>query len=258
LKKKLFQVSLLALAFGLLLLSSLTGVFADSQWTVTVDGAVNNALSLTLDELAAMPSTTEYAELDCYGAPVTHGYWTGVRLGLLLQQAGIDQQVVSIDFYAQDGYQINLPIKTAMQDSVIVAYQENGQPLSEMLRLVIPGANGDQWIAWITSITASTSETPFQFPPDLIPPGLTPFTPSQSPMPTPKQPPTPPPPKPTTTPQENQTSTQPVAPPTTSQPLQQQGSSGPSLPAEYGYPIVFTVVAATVAVTGYLIYKRRR
>jgi DMSO/TMAO reductase YedYZ molybdopterin-dependent catalytic subunit len=254
LKKKLFHVSLLAVAFGLLLLlSSLTTVFADSQWTVTVGGAVNNALSLTLDDLAAMPNTTEYAELYCYGALVTSGYWTGVRLGLLLQQAGLDQQVVSIDFYAQDGYQTNLPTETAMRDDVIVAYEKDGQPLSETLRLVIPGVNGNLWIAMITSITASTSGSQSQFPPDLTPP-----TPSPTPMPTPQQFPTPPPPKPITTPQENQTITQPVTPPTNSQPLQQQGSSGPSLPAEYGYPIVFAAIAATAAATGYLIYKRRR
>lgn len=241
------------MAFGLLLLSPLTAVFADSQWTVTVGGAVNNALSLTIEDLAAMPNTTEYAELYCYGALVTNGYWTGVRLGLLLQQAGLDQQAQSVDFYAQDGYQTNLPIGTAMREDVIVAYEKDGQPLSETLRLVIPGANGNLWIALITSITVSTAETPSQYPPYPTYP-----TPSPTPMPTPKQLPTPPPPQPPTTPQKNQTTTQPVTPPTNSQPLQQQGSLGPSLPAEYGYPIVFAAIAVTAAATGYLIYKRRR
>lgn len=183
-KKKLLHVSLLAMAFGLLLFSSLTAVFADSQWTVTVGGAVNNALSLTLDDLAAMPKSTVYGDLYCLDQFVDKGYWTGVRLGLLLEQAGYNQGAKSVHFHAQDGYQTNpLPIETAMRQDVIVAYEKDGQPLTETLRLVIPGANGDQWIAMITSISVSMSPSP-----------LSPIAPEPTPTPTPTQPPTPPPP----------------------------------------------------------------
>lgn len=239
------------MAFGLLLFSSLTAVFADSQWTVTVGGAVNNALSLTLDDLAAMPKSTVYGELYCLGQFVDKGYWTGVRLGLLLEQAGYNQGTESVDFYAQDGYQTNLPIETAMRQDVIVAYEKDGQPLTETLRLVIPGAGGNLWIALITSISVSMSPSP-----------PLPTDPEQTlkptPTPTPTQPPTPPP-LPKSQPK-NETATQPITPPTptNSQPVQQQDSSGSNFPAEYGYPIVFAAIAAIAAAAVYLIHERKK
>jgi DMSO/TMAO reductase YedYZ molybdopterin-dependent catalytic subunit len=237
------------MAFGLLLFSSFAGVFADSNWVLTINGVVSSPLNLTLADLAAMPNTTEFAVLGCYGQVVAVGDWTGVRLGLLLEQAGLDQGAVSVDFYAQDGYHTNLPIDTAMQDDVIVAYEMNDQPLSETLRLVIPGANGDQWIAWITSISVSMSPSP-------------PLPTAPEPTPTPTPPPTPPPiptPSPTPSPApKSQPKNETVTPPTDTQPQEQQGSSGLSLPAEYSYPIVFAAIAVTAAVAGYLIYKYRR
>jgi DMSO/TMAO reductase YedYZ molybdopterin-dependent catalytic subunit len=44
-----------------------------------------------------------------------------------------------------------------MQPQLIVAYEKDGQPLVEGLRLIVPGANGAAWIAMITSITMSTA-----------------------------------------------------------------------------------------------------
>jgi DMSO/TMAO reductase YedYZ molybdopterin-dependent catalytic subunit len=235
------------MAFGLLLFSSFTGVFADSDWRLTINGAVSNTLNLTLDDLAAMPKTTVNAILACYGQFVVSGDWTGVRLGLLLEQAGYNQGAESVDFYAQDGYQTNLPIETAMRQDVIVAYEKDGQPLTETLRLVIPGANGNLWIALITSISVSMSPSP-----------PSPIAPEPIPTPTPTQPPTPPPP-PKSQPK-NETATQPITPPTptNSQPVQQQGSSGSNFPAEYGYPIVFAAIAAIAAAAVYLIHERKK
>jgi hypothetical protein len=247
--RRLFHISLLAMAFGIVLLSPLTAVFADSQWTLTVSGDVTKPLTLTVADLAAMPTTTEYAELHCYYTLVASGDWTGVRLGLLLEQAGYNLEAVSVEFHASDGYQINLETWIALRDDVIVAYQLNDQALPEVLRLVIPGANGNLWIAMITSITVDES-------PSLISPT------NPGPMPTPT--PTPPPPQPSTPPPQqlptsptNQTDTQPNAPPAASQPVHQI-SSNSDVPAEYAYPVIFAAIAATVAAAAYVIHDRRK
>jgi len=248
--RRLFHISLLAMAFGIVLLSPLTAVFADSQWTLTVSGDVTKPLTLTVADLAAMPTTTEYAELHCYYTLVASGYWTGVRLGLLLEQAGYNLEAVSVEFHASDGYQINLETWIALRDDVIVAYQLNDQALPEVLRLVIPGANGNLWIAMITSITVDES-------PSLI----SPANPGPMPTPTPTPPtPTPPPPQPSTPPPQqppmsptNQTDTQPTAPPAASQPVHQI-SSNSDFPAEYAYPVIFAAIAAI----GLFVYFKKR
>lgn len=165
-KKRLFQASLLAVIFGLMLLGSATGVLGlesasaanfasavDSEWRLLIDGSVQNTLDLTLSELEAMPKSTVYAELYCYGRLLYWGYWTGVKLGLLLEEAGLDENAELVEFHAQDGYEIELSISEATQDNVIIAYERDGEPLPETLRLVAPGANGNFWISMITQIT---------------------------------------------------------------------------------------------------------
>ena len=44
-----------------------------------------------------------------------------------------------------------------MRPDVIIAYEKDGVPLPETLRLVIPGANGGIWIGLITSITIGST-----------------------------------------------------------------------------------------------------
>jgi len=104
-----------------------------------------------------MPKTTVSADLSCYGNLISSGAWGGVKLSDLLDQAGIDSSVATIDFTAQDGYSVSIPINTAMRTDIIVAYDLDGAPLTEILRLVVPEANGNIWIARITSISMSIS-----------------------------------------------------------------------------------------------------
>jgi DMSO/TMAO reductase YedYZ molybdopterin-dependent catalytic subunit len=128
---------------------------AASQQSLIIDGLVDSPLNLTLDDLSAMPKTTEYVELYCVDyptVPVEKGDWTGVRLGLLLEQAGASSEAVKIAFYADDGYSTDLTIPMAMREDIILAYERDGMPLSEGLRLVVPGKWGYKWISGLTHI----------------------------------------------------------------------------------------------------------
>ncbi len=105
-----------------------------------------------------MPKTTVYAELYCYGNLVAKGDWTGIKLELLLNQAEAQPQAKSIELTATDGYRVSISVALAQQPDVIVAYEIDGSALPETLRLVVPQANGDIWIAMIKSISLSISE----------------------------------------------------------------------------------------------------
>ena len=129
---------------------------ADSRWNLQITTPNGTTNGMTYEDLLALPETAVSANLACYGTPIKYGDWQGVKLSDILNSAGLDQTVLSIDFGAQDGYSVSIPIDTAMRQDVIVAYAMNGAPLSETLRLVIPGANGNVWIAMITRISMST------------------------------------------------------------------------------------------------------
>jgi hypothetical protein len=257
LEKRFFQTTLIVITTALILFSCLTPAFAQSNWTFQVDGAVNNNLNLTLDQLAAMPSTTVHADIYCGGVFVKGGDWTGVTLSQILEKAEVNPQAESVEFSATDGYAVTISLTDAMRDDVIIAYQLNGQPLSEGLRLVLPGADGFNWIAMITQVTVSTAASPGDFqPPNLNELASTTLTPTQATLtPTPAPTPTP---TPTPTP-DNQTTTQTATPPIESQPQPQEGSSTSSILEKYAFPLAFAaiMVAAATAVTGYLIRKRR-
>jgi DMSO/TMAO reductase YedYZ molybdopterin-dependent catalytic subunit len=258
-RKRFFKTSLLAITLELVLFSFL-GVVAgvevsdatndaaayDSEWRLLVDGAVYQPLNLTLSEVAAMPRTTVNANLYCYSSLVTAGNWVGVRLGLILEEAELHNGTKSITFIASDGYAISLDMPTAMREDVILAYELNGQPLLEVLRLVLPWANGDQWIAMITQITVGT--VPVSIP------DINAFRPPKFPQPSAT-------PQPMHPPQSNnQSSTPQVIPPSPqsdNSTIQQEFPSS-NLQMDYNY-VMSTVMVLVIAVAAaYLILKRKK
>jgi DMSO/TMAO reductase YedYZ molybdopterin-dependent catalytic subunit len=259
LKKRFLRTNLFAAA-SLILLSCFASAFAQADWTLHVDGAVNNYLNLTMDQLVAMPETTVEADLYCEGVLVTSGNWTGVKLSKILQTAGLKSQAESVAFSASDGYSVTIPLVDAMRDDVIVAYSLNNEILSEETRLVLPGANGASWIAMITLITVTTSSSasPGGISAGLNVNGFDSTAPDQT-QPSDTQAPVPSPaPTPTLTPS-NQTATSANTSPKEPKSQLEEDSPTSSNGEQYAYMITFAVIliAATTAVMGYLARKRK-
>ncbi len=179
-KRRLFSVSMLVITFGLILLGSSSVVLstdfsaadegilnANSEWRMLVDGGVQRPINLTFDELVAMPRSTVFADLVCPGFFVISANWTGVRLGLVLEKAGLnpsefskaesDSSVTIVRFLAQDGYEVGISFTDAIREDVIIAYEKNDEPLPEKTRLVIPDELGGKWISNITQIVVPAS-----------------------------------------------------------------------------------------------------
>lgn len=135
--------------------TSAPGTSRGSEWMLVLDGFVQSPLDLTFEDLLAMPKSTVYAELYCVGDPTTvlaKGDWTGVRLGLLLKDAEVSPEAVKVAFYADDGFATDLTVATAKRDDIILAYERDGEPLTEKLRLVVPEKWGYKWIRDVTHI----------------------------------------------------------------------------------------------------------
>jgi DMSO/TMAO reductase YedYZ molybdopterin-dependent catalytic subunit len=141
----------------ILLLNPIGTALADNAPSLEIGNLSGDSYVFSYAQLLEMPKTIVYAELYCDGALSTYGNWSGVRLSYLLTQAQSTPEVDSILFVASDGYRVAIPINLAMQPQIIIAYEKDGQPLPEGLRLIIPGANGGAWIAMITTITMSNS-----------------------------------------------------------------------------------------------------
>jgi hypothetical protein len=248
---------LLTLLLAVTLVSGIFGATIQAQvyseWTLRIDGTVSNPMTLTISELMTQTKTSVYGEIYCYGAFVTAGNWTGVSLHALLDMAEPEVGAMSVRFSASDGYTRDISMTDAFRDDVIIAYEMNGQPLVESLRLVLPGANGDRWVSKIDQIMVSTnsvSYTQFSSPTDFNPQtlGRIPVRlPSPSPQPTPTLQPTP-------TPQPQQTPSLSLVSPTPTPPTT---NSSPE-----PFPIVLIITGVTLAAfasTGLVVgFKKRK
>ena len=138
------------------------------SWSLTIDGDVDQEVSFTFDELAAMPLMERDITLTCVSNEVGGPYvgsarWLGVPLKTLLEQAGIDStgadQILSTDI---DGMTISTPLKVALDGrDAMIAIGMNGSalPLKHGFpaRMVVPGLYGFvSACKWITKMTLTT------------------------------------------------------------------------------------------------------
>jgi hypothetical protein len=236
------------------------------DWKLVINGAVNNPLSLSLNDLATMPRSETTGSIYCDGDLVSAGNWGGVQISYLLNQANVDPTATDLEFHAADGYKINIQVEAAIQQNMIIAYKLDSQPLNEVLRLALPGYPGNYWISTITEITV-TKSTDYNIATNYYQmqvSGSTQTTPLPNPTATPKSTPIPtasptqqptPSTKPTQTPDSTTTATPTTEgtlnpqPETTSAPQVTQTPNPPtdSFPAEYIYTIVVIVLIAVIA-----------
>jgi sulfane dehydrogenase subunit SoxC len=147
------------------------------QHRLLVHGLVERPLVFTMDELRRLPSVSRIHFLECSGnsgsewspkgapdAARSHGLascseWTGVKLSLLLEEAGIRKDASWLIAEGADACKMyrSLPVKKALADT-IVAYGQNGEALRPEqgypLRLLVPGWEGNISVKWLHRIEA--------------------------------------------------------------------------------------------------------
>jgi sulfane dehydrogenase subunit SoxC len=140
-----------------------------------IHGLVDRPLEFTLDDLKRLPSVSHIHFIECAGntstsdnkqlpkiVQYTHGWtscsvWTGVRLSLLLEQAGTQASGTWIVAEGNDLPKLtkSIPLQKAVDD-VIVAYGQNGEALRPEngypLRLIVPGFEGLANVKWLRRI----------------------------------------------------------------------------------------------------------
>ena len=161
-------------------------------WKLSVAGeGANDAIQLGLDDLKQFTPVEVVALCQCSGnrrglmqphvPGVEWGYgamgcarWKGVRLKDLLDKVGLKKETVEIVLDGADRgvsdktpkFTKSLPLWKALEDTTLVAYEMNGQPLPHWngfpARVVVPGWTGTYWMKHVISINVLTKpETNF-------------------------------------------------------------------------------------------------
>lgn len=138
------------------------------SWTLTIDGDVDQEVTLTFDDLRRMDVVERDITLTCVSNEVGGPYvgsarWLGVPLADVLARAGIDStkadQILSTDV---DGMTISTPLSVALDGrDAMIAIGMNGGPLPRAngfpARMVVPGLYGFvSACKWITRMTLTT------------------------------------------------------------------------------------------------------
>jgi DMSO/TMAO reductase YedYZ molybdopterin-dependent catalytic subunit len=130
-------------------------------WRLEIDGHVASPLSLTYEELIALPSVEREVLLICPGFFANHGHWKGFSIGALLRKAGAKKDVTHLTLRGPRGKFESLqryPIEDVRAEKVFLAYEVNGKTLPARhgfpLRAVAEGYYGYDWVKYVYRITA--------------------------------------------------------------------------------------------------------
>jgi DMSO/TMAO reductase YedYZ molybdopterin-dependent catalytic subunit len=157
-----------------------------TEWSLTVGGdAAARSVTLTLEDLAAMPQTEVASVCQCSGnrrglslphvAGVQWGYgamgcatWRGPRLRDVLEKVGMKRDATEVWLDGADGpvmsttpdFHKSLPVPKAMADETIIATAMNNAPLPLLngypARVVVPGWTSTYWMKHVTRIDVSS------------------------------------------------------------------------------------------------------
>ena len=138
-----------------------------------IHGLVKRPLVFSLEVLSRYPMESRIAFIECGGnsgllyakdpvagdAQTLHGLvscaeWTGVRLSVLLEEAGVDPTATWMIAEGADAAAMSrsVPVSKAMDDAIVALYQNgerirpsNGYPM----RLLLPGFEGNMNVKWL-------------------------------------------------------------------------------------------------------------
>ena len=141
-----------------------------TSWTLTIDGMVDKPLTLTYDDLLAMPMVERNITLTCVsnevgGSYMSTGTWLGVPFSEIIARVGVQPGVDQVYSYSSDsGYTCSTPYQAVSdgRDAMIVVGL-NGEVLPDPrgfpARMLVPGLFGFvSATKWLERIEFTTYE----------------------------------------------------------------------------------------------------
>jgi DMSO/TMAO reductase YedYZ molybdopterin-dependent catalytic subunit len=128
-----------------------------SQWSLRIEGDVGQPVTMTYDELLALPAVTKQIRLSCVSGWTVQPVWSGPRVRDVLALAGANDAARAVNFHSVSDYAFTWHRHRLAGDSAILATHVYGAPLSNNhgfpVRLIVPGYPGQNMVKQIDRIT---------------------------------------------------------------------------------------------------------
>ncbi len=114
-----------------------------SQWTLTLDGRVENPVTLGWDQFNALPQVDDVSDFHCVTTWSKFDCrWGGVAFTTLYELAKPGPEARHVYFTGYDGYSTNVSLEKCLDDDTLVATSFDGRPLEREhggpARVIIP------------------------------------------------------------------------------------------------------------------------
>ena len=169
-------------------LSEIPTVIDPAEFRLRVEGKVNTALTLSLEELRTKFEPVEVVAVNqCSGnsrgffqprvaggqlgnGAMGNARWKGVKLKDLLNKAGLAARAKQVVFNGMDhgltdktpDFLKSMEVDHALDGEVMVAYEMNGEDLPMLngypVRLIVPGYYGTYWVKHLNEITVASDD----------------------------------------------------------------------------------------------------
>jgi len=136
-----------------------------STWRFEVTGAVDRPLSLSWDELHAMPHRETTCDIHCVTRWSRYdNVFEGVPVQAVLERAGVKPEAGYVMVHAAQEYTTNLPLGDLDLPANLLAFRHNGEPLTPEhggpVRLLVPHLYFWKSAKWVTGFELLVEDYP--------------------------------------------------------------------------------------------------
>lgn len=129
-----------------------------AEWRLTVDGAVDNPVVLTWEQLNALPQVDDVSDFHCVTTWSRYDCrWSGVAFTTLYELVRPRPEAKHVYFTGYDGYSTNVALAQCLDDDVLVATRFEGAPVTREhggpARVIIPKLYAWKGAKFVSGIT---------------------------------------------------------------------------------------------------------
>ena len=101
------------------------------EWTLTIDGLVDEKMTYTYQQLLDMPQTRLQNDIHCVtGWSKLNNMWEGITPKELLSTVKINDSAKFVILHAEEEFSTNLPIQDFLHEKTLLAHSYEGKPLT--------------------------------------------------------------------------------------------------------------------------------